>query len=97
VSLFESEYQVLSPLLAAHLATAMELEVRCWCSLAWHPARDPGAAGMVAIIQLFVYPEAWPTQSNGYLHAAGGTRPRAGIADALLARWPVCLGQSELA
>jgi putative oxidoreductase len=64
VSLFETEYQVpvLSPLLAAQLATAMELggSVLVLAGLGTR-AVTLALLGMVAVIQLFVYPQAWPT------------------------------------
>jgi putative oxidoreductase len=64
LSLFEDEYKVplIPPHIAAYLATAMELggAVLIVLGLA---TRGVALAylGMIAVIQLFVYPEAWPT------------------------------------
>jgi putative oxidoreductase len=64
LSLFESEYKVplIPPHIAAYLATGMELggSVLVLVGLA---TRGVALAylGMIAVIQLFVYPEAWPT------------------------------------
>lgn len=64
LSLFESEYKVplIPPHIAAYLATGMELggSVLVLVGLA---TRGVALAylGMIAVIQLFIYPEAWPT------------------------------------
>ena len=63
VALFRDEYRV--PLLAPELAAAMAATVEVGCSvlllagLATRLATLP-MLGMIATIQLFVYPQAWP-------------------------------------
>jgi putative oxidoreductase len=63
VALFRDEYRVpvLSPEIAAALATTFELgcSVLLVVGLATRPATLP-LLGMIAVIQLFVYPSAWP-------------------------------------
>ena len=62
VQLFRDEYQVplLDPALAAQLATAVELAVPplLFIGLATRLATLP-LLGMIAVIQIFVYPNAW--------------------------------------
>jgi putative oxidoreductase len=62
VRLFRDEYQVplLDPALAARLATAVELGVPplLFAGLATRLATLP-LLGMIAVIQVFVYPNAW--------------------------------------
>ena len=64
LSLFEDEYQVplLPPEWAAHLALTVELSmpVLLVLGLATRPAALV-LLGMTSVIQLFVYPQAWPT------------------------------------
>jgi putative oxidoreductase len=64
LSLFESEYKVplIPPHLAAYLSAALELGGSVLL-LAGLGTRAVALAflGMIAVIQLFVYPEAWPT------------------------------------
>jgi putative oxidoreductase len=63
VQLFRDEYRVplLSPELAAALATAFELgcPLLLVAGLATRLATLP-LLGMIAVVQLFVYPSAWP-------------------------------------
>jgi len=62
--LFQSEYALplLPPELAAHLATYAEHFFPLLLALGWF-TRPAAAAllGMTAVIEIFVYPEAWPT------------------------------------
>jgi putative oxidoreductase len=62
VQLFRDEYKVplLDPALAAHLAAAVELGVPpfLFAGLATRAATLP-LLGMIAVIQIFVYPDAW--------------------------------------
>jgi putative oxidoreductase len=62
VQLFRDEYRVplLDPVLAAQLATVLELGVPpfLFAGLATRLATLP-LLGMIAVIQLFVYPNAW--------------------------------------
>ena len=62
VQLFRDEYQVplLDPLLAAQLATVVELcvPVFLFAGLTTRLATLP-QLGMIAVIQIFVYPNAW--------------------------------------
>ena len=62
VQLFRDEYKVplLDPALAAHLAAAVELGVPpfLFVGLATRIATLP-LLGMIAVIQIFVYPSAW--------------------------------------
>ena len=64
VALFTDEYKVplLPPELAAYMATAIELTTPVLLVLGF--LTRPAAAvllGMTAVIQIFVYPTAWPT------------------------------------
>jgi len=92
VSLFESEYQVplLPPLLAAQLAAAMELggSVLVLAGLGTRLV-TLALLGMVAVIQVFVYPEAWPThiQWVAFMLLLVARGPGVLSLDALLARW----------
>lgn len=62
VQLFRDEYKVplLDPAVAAHLAAAVELGVPpfLFAGLATRIATLP-LLGMIAVIQIFVYPDAW--------------------------------------
>ena len=62
VQLFRDEYKVplLDPAVAAHLAAAVELGVPpfLFVGLATRIATLP-LLGMIAVIQIFVYPDAW--------------------------------------
>jgi putative oxidoreductase len=62
IQLFRDEYQVplLDPVLAAQIATAVELGVPplVFVGLATRLATLP-LIGMIAVIQVFVYPNAW--------------------------------------
>jgi putative oxidoreductase len=61
--LFENEYHVpvLPPHLAAYMAAGMELGLSSLVLVGlFTRAASLGLLGMVAVIQLFVYPEAWP-------------------------------------
>ena len=62
VQLFRDEYKVplLDPVVAAHLAAAVELGVPplLFVGLATRIATLP-LLGMIAVIQIFVYPNAW--------------------------------------
>jgi putative oxidoreductase len=62
VQLFRDEYKVplLDPVVAAHLAAAVELGVPpfLFAGLATRIATLP-LLGMIAVIQIFVYPSAW--------------------------------------
>jgi putative oxidoreductase len=64
LELFTSEYQVplLPPELAAYMATAIELSMPPLLILGL--LTRPAAAvllGMIGVIQVFIYPQAWPT------------------------------------
>lgn len=62
--LFADEYQVplLPPELAAYMATTIELTMPVLLVLGFltRPAAA-GLLGMTAVIEIFVYPQAWPT------------------------------------
>jgi putative oxidoreductase len=92
VRLFRDEYRVplLDPVLAARLATAIELGVPplLFVGLAARLATLP-LLGMIAVIQVFVYPNAW---SDHLLWAAAlvlvlSRGPGALSLDYLIARW----------
>jgi putative oxidoreductase len=92
VSLFESEYQVplLPPLLAAQLATVMELGGSVLVLVGFGTRMVTLALlGMVAVIQLFVYPEAWPThmQWAAFMALLVARGPGLLSLDALIVRW----------
>jgi len=64
IALFADEYKVplLSPALAAHLATYAEHLFPCLLVLGFCTRLSALALlGMTAVIQIFVYPDAWPT------------------------------------
>ncbi len=64
VALFADEYKVplLSPVLAAHLATYAEHLFPILLALGLFTRLSAAALlGMTAVIQFFVYPDAWPT------------------------------------
>jgi len=64
LSLFTDEYQVplLSPELAANLALAIEVTTPVLLMLGLlTPAAALVLLGMTAVIEIFVYPQAWPT------------------------------------
>jgi putative oxidoreductase len=92
VYLFQEEYRLplLDPALAAHLATAAEhiLPALLVLGLASRFAAL-GLLGMTAVIQLFVYPDAWPTHGTWaalfLLVVARG--PGAISLDHLIGRW----------
>ena len=92
VSLFETEYQVpvLSPLLAAQLVTAMELggSVLVLAGLGTRVV-TLALLGMVAVIQLLVYPQAWPThiQWVAFMALLVARGPGVLSLDALIERW----------
>jgi putative oxidoreductase len=61
--LFESEYHVpvLPPHVAAYMAAGMELGLSSLILVGlFTRLAAAGLLGMVAVIQLFIYPEAWP-------------------------------------
>jgi putative oxidoreductase len=61
--LFENEYHVpvLPPHLAAYIAASMELGLSSLVLVGlFTRAAALGLLGMISVIQLFVYPEAWP-------------------------------------
>ena len=64
LALFADEYRVplLPPALAAHLALSIELAapVLLVCGLLTRAAAAV-LLGMIAVIEIFVYPQAWPT------------------------------------
>lgn len=77
VTLFEEEYKLplLPPELAAHLATYAEhlLPLLLFLGLATRLSAL-GLLAMTAVIQVFVYPDAWPTHLTwavGLLYLAG--------------------------
>lgn len=80
VTLFREEYKVplLSPELAAHLATYAEHLFPALLMLGLFTRLSALALlGMTAVIQIFVYPDAWPTHLSWaglllYLAARGG-------------------------
>lgn len=90
VALFADEYQVplLSPELAAHLAAYAEhlFPVLLVLGLLTR-ASALALLGMTAVIQLFVYPDAWPTHlvwATALLYLAGRGAGRVSL-DSLLA------------
>jgi putative oxidoreductase len=92
ITLFEDEYKVplLSPTVAAYMAAAMELG-GSWLVLVGLGTRVITLAllGMVAVIQLLVYPEAWPThiQWAAFMLILVARGPGQFSLDALLCRW----------
>ena len=81
-SLFESEYHVplLSPVVAAHAATYSEHLFSILLVLGLFTRLSALAfLGMTAVIEIFVYPDAWPTHLSWaglllFLIARGGGR-----------------------
>jgi putative oxidoreductase len=81
-SLFESEYHVplLSPVVAAHAATYAEHLFSILLVLGLFTRLSALAfLGMTAVIEIFVYPDAWPTHLSWaglllFLIARGGGR-----------------------
>jgi putative oxidoreductase len=81
-SLFESEYHVplLSPVVAAHAATYAEHLFSILLVLGLFTRLSALAfLGMTAVIEIFVYPDAWPTHLSWaglllFLLARGGGR-----------------------
>jgi putative oxidoreductase len=92
LNLFAEEYKVplISPGVAAHLAASMELggSVLLLAGLASR-AVALMFIGMVTVIQVFVYPEAWPThiQWVAFLALLAARGPGLISLDALIARW----------
>jgi putative oxidoreductase len=92
IELFTDEYKVplLSPEVAAHLAAGIELSMPVLLVLG---LCTRGAAlvllGMTSFIEIFVYPQAWPThiQWGAMLLVLLCRGPGALSLDALLARW----------
>lgn len=79
-ALFESEYRLplVSPFIAAHLATYSEHLFSFLLVLGLFTRVSAGAfLGMTLVIEIFVYPDAWPTHLSWaalliYLIARGG-------------------------
>jgi putative oxidoreductase len=92
LNLFAEEYKVplIAPAIAAHLAAGMELggSVLLLVGLASR-AVALMFIGMVTVIQVFVYPEAWPThiQWLAFLALLAARGPGLVSLDALVARW----------
>ena len=92
LSLFETEYHVplLPPAVAAHLAAGLELG-GSWLVLLGLGTRAVTVLylGMIATIQLFVYPMAWPThvQWLAFLLPLLARGPGAISLDALIVRF----------
>lgn len=90
--LFEEEYKVplIAPAIAAHMAAGMELggSVLLLVGLCSRVVALM-FIGMVSVIQLFVYPEAWPThiQWVAFLALLVARGPGLISLDALIARW----------
>ena len=92
LELFSEEYKVplLSPQLAAYLSASLELSMPVLLVLG---LCTRGAAlvllGMTTVIEIFVYPQAWPThiQWAAMLLVLLCRGPGACSLDALLARW----------
>lgn len=92
LELFSDEYKVplLSPQLAAYLSASVELSMPVLLVLG---LCTRGAAlvllGMTSVIEIFVYPQAWPThiQWAAMLLVLLCRGPGALSVDALLARW----------
>jgi putative oxidoreductase len=90
--LFENEYHlpVLPPHLAAYMAAGMELGLSSLVLLGlFTRAAALGLLGMVAVIQTFVYPEAWPDhiQWLAFMVFVIARGPGAISIDALLGRF----------
>jgi putative oxidoreductase len=92
LSLFEDEYKVplLSPDIAAHIAAAIELStpVLLVLGLLTRPAAFV-LLGMTAVIEIFIYPQAWPThiQWAAMLLVLLCRGPGAFSVDHLIRRW----------
>jgi putative oxidoreductase len=89
--LFETEYHVpiLPPHVAAYMAAGMELGLSTLVLLGLFTRLSAlGLLGMVAVIQLFVYPQAWPDhiQWLGFMGFVICRGPGAVSLDALLGR-----------
>jgi putative oxidoreductase len=92
ISLFQDEYKVplLAPQLAAYMATAMELGGSSLVLLGLGTrVVTLLLLGMVTVIQLFVYPSAWPThiQWVAFMLILVARGPGTISLDALLCRW----------
>lgn len=64
IELFQTEYSLplLPPVFAAHLAVAVELGTPVMLVLGlWTRVASLLLLGMVTVIEVFVYPQAWPT------------------------------------
>ena len=92
LSLFENEYKV--PLIPSNIAAYMAAGLELGGSvliLAGLGTRAVALAflGMIAVIQTFIYPEAWPThiQWVAFLLLLLARGPGAFSLDALLSRW----------
>ncbi len=92
--LFENEYHVpiLPPHVAAYMAAGMELGLSTLVLVGLATRLSAlGLLGMVAVIQLFVYPEAWPDhiQWLAFMIFVIARGPGAVSLDALIGRyWP---------
>lgn len=91
LTLFEDEYKVplIPPHFAAYAATAMELGGAVLMLLGLGTRAVALAyIGMIAVIQIFVYPNAWPThiQWLAFLLLLAARGPGALSLDALIAR-----------
>jgi len=90
--LFEDEYKVplIAPHIAAYMAAGMELggSMLLLVGLATR-ATAIAYLGMIAVIQLFVYPQAWPDhiQWLAFLMLLVARGPGVVSLDALLGRW----------
>lgn len=92
VALFADEYKVplLSPDVAAHLAAGLELGGSALIALGLMTRFTALALlGMTTVIQLFVYPNAWPDhiQWLAFLSVLIARGPGVVSLDALIARW----------
>jgi putative oxidoreductase len=92
LTLFQDEYKVplLPPTIAAYMAAAMELGGSCLVLVGLGTRLVTLALlGMVTVIQLFVYPSAWPThiQWLAFMLILVARGPGKISLDALLARW----------
>jgi putative oxidoreductase len=89
--LFENEYHVpvLPPHVAAYMAASMELGLSTLVLLGLFTRLSAlGLLGMVAVIQTFIYPQAWPDhiQWLGFMIFVIARGPGAVSLDALLGR-----------
>jgi len=92
LSLFETEYKVplIPPHIAAYMAASMELGGAVLMVLGLGTRAVALAyLGMIAVIQTFVYPNAWPThiQWVAFLLILLARGPGVISLDALIARW----------